>query len=77
MIVFTVRGVGRFPIDMLRYDSCWPTTAVDGSHLEATFDRRRGERKEIELTTISIHGPTIARWKSFMWRVITQDGVKL
>ncbi|KKK78562.1 hypothetical protein LCGC14_2842300, partial [marine sediment metagenome] len=29
MRAYTVRGRLPFPLDMLRYDSCWPDSAVD------------------------------------------------
>ena len=28
---FTVEGTGMFPVDMLRYDNCWPRTEQDDS----------------------------------------------
>ena len=66
-ITFTVVGKGAFPLDMLRYDTCWPGREVDSglvAHDFAGIDQSR---------TVNLKGlkvPTIARWRSFGWEVI-------
>ncbi len=77
---FTVQGKGDFPIDMLRYDQCYPATGVDAAAIEATKDRfadakSRREVREIRLWKISrtMVGPTNDRWASFMWKVIQEN----
>ena len=77
---FTVRGKGDFPIDMLRYDSCYPATGVDAAAIEATKDRfadaeSRRKVREIKLYSISrtMVGPTNDRWASFMWSVVEEN----
>ena len=78
---FTVRGRGAFPIDMLRYDACWPTTAEDAQKITDSFDRSiRPTLKlsegvtvkgyEVTLTTFAAFNPTDERWESFMFRVM-------
>jgi hypothetical protein len=65
-IEFDVFGEGPFPIDMLRYDLCWPASELNATTLAATFTNR-----------VSVHGiklkglkpPTPARWASFGWKV--------
>lgn len=69
---FTVTGTGRFPLDMLRYDSCWPATQTDvhnmSDHGHAVMGRCPST---IALET---HGePTSDRWASFGWEV-AMDG---
>lgn len=65
---FTVEGYGRFPVDMLRYDACWPksegrdSTAMNGDH--------DSERRRVVLVTAREHSPTPGRWESFGWRYI-------
>jgi hypothetical protein len=59
---FVVEGVGSFPLDMLRYDSCWPADQETMSYLEA-----RGKRR---LMMRSHSSPTPERWASFGWRVM-------
>lgn len=62
MVDFEVRGSGQFPIDMLRYDECWPANdmavvAMD----EGTY------RRTVRLRTwrwLNVHP---SRWDSFNW----------
>lgn len=61
-IEFTVEGSGPFPIDMLRYDLCWPAKEAHSYHLLITDDRR------IVLKGLKL--PTTRRWESFGWRVV-------
>jgi len=62
---FIVVGGGPFPIDMLRYDSCWPLTQADANVLTWASS----ERRHISMQTVSPGGPTEARWESFGWKV--------
>ncbi len=65
----TVEGRGRFPLDMLRYDSCWPYTSVDSARMDPDIR----EKRKIVLLTDAEHAPTHRRWDSFTWRVIEED----
>jgi hypothetical protein len=68
-------GQGDFPLDMLRYDQCWPTSTDDafnllnddhqcaGQHLYQSPNRLRSIRLQ------SYGEPTIERWSSFGWSV--------
>lgn len=67
---FTVRGRVPFPIDMLRYDACWPVTAADAQAIEDSINRVSRTGYDVTLTTNSKYGPTKARWNSFMWNVL-------
>lgn len=62
---FKVKGVGRFPLDMLRYDSCWPASEEDAGRIGDTFDGVG--KKVIELA--GINKPATDRWNSFLWDV--------
>lgn len=62
----TVRGNGDFPVDMLRYDECWPSTTADAVKLGDTT------RRTVEL--LSDRNPTRDRWDSFCWTLV---GVRL
>jgi hypothetical protein len=67
MYRFTVVGGTSFPIDMLRYDDCWPASERDAGLIERMI---RHEHKGIE--EVALRGlchPTEARWESFMWQV--------
>lgn len=63
---FTVYGKGQFPLDMLRYDSCWPRFELEARVL--------AEPKGKEIHTVHLckhvesHGEvTPERWASFGW----------
>lgn len=59
-ITFTVTGSGAFPLDMLRYDRCWPKHEAQTSRLLPQHDRR-------EVVMEGLRAPTVARWASFGW----------
>lgn len=63
---FEVTGNGIFPIDMLRYDSAWPSTGEDAANISGSG------RRTIRLRTIADQ-VTSARWDSFNWQVTRRD----
>lgn len=66
---FTVEGKGTFPIDMLRYDSCWP--ASEGRDVpEISLSAIQGRQHQHRVTLIGLREPTVGRWESFGWRVV-------
>lgn len=75
---FTVRGRGEFPIDMLRYDRCWPRTGEDVLRIEPSYTSR-GDLSTREVTLYKytqLKRGSVAeagRWRSFGWEVITED----
>lgn len=80
-IRFTVSGRGEFPMDMLRYDECYPVGPDDVAAIRATFDMSddapRGPYEVRLLHRGEGQGypkPTVARWNSFCWGVIDIDG---
>lgn len=65
---FAVKGSGEFPVDMLRYDACYPASQDDSVKLS-----RRLERRTVCLERrIANRGPvpTVDRWSSFGWCVL-------
>lgn len=75
LTTFVVRGNAwsQFPFDMLRYDQCWPTTSADASAMKGISvhgDAGDGTRC-VQLATYGINKPTVQRWDSFGWTVIT------
>lgn len=66
---FVVEGVGYFPLDMLRYDGCWPGTSEDVDAISYIED---GMKRRVQLTTIGHKDwkPTLGRWQSFGWEVL-------
>ena len=69
LVTFTVKGTGRFPLDMLRYASCWPATSDDVAALTSTTPIA---------ITLRLHSRTktpdavlwAGRWASFGWQII-------
>jgi hypothetical protein len=64
-----------FPIDMLRYDSCWPMRQEDVANITHSLDVRTRSDQGTTMTLVSYSDtkhsakPTEARWLSFGWRV--------
>lgn len=83
--IFQVSGQQRFPIDMLRYECCYPARGEDASAIEATFAdlpscglvRDRVIHLAKYHDTKAVHIET-ARWGSFGWVVLGKEApVKL
>lgn len=66
VITFVVSGRGRFPVDMLRYDECWP---IDGASADALVADDQDARREVKLRSHRRASPTLDRWASFGWHV--------
>jgi hypothetical protein len=80
---FAVSGAGNFPLDMLRYDACWPASESDALRIQGHFDRYMGsadERNSERRITVTLRRhvehpsrhPTTGRWESFGWRVLAE-----
>ena len=70
VFTFTVVGRGKFPMDMLRYDECYPRTGADAENI-APVDRPVA--REVVLNTVQDRKhwqPTVGRWQSFGWSVV-------
>lgn len=69
-VSFTVvEGRGEFPIDMLRYEQCWPALESQAG-LFATGDLKT---RWLVLAKRSGSQWNAARWESFGWRVVKYD----
>ena len=62
---FTVSGRDTFPVDMLRYDACWPDTS------ESAIQLLSEDTRAVMLVCWrpKLWVPTIGRWQSFGWHV--------
>ena len=72
-IIYTVQGKGRFPIDMLRHDQCYP---MDGESAEALLTPEKAEDYRT-MRQVRLAGPrcTVGRWNSFGWGIVPEaDG---
>lgn len=73
---FRIRFAGSFPIDMLRYDGCYPETEQDSAVIEQSMKPIGDSAGLVHLVAIKDHRdwkPTADRWISFMARVENQD----
>lgn len=68
---FTVTGRGRFPMDMLRYDHCFPDSSEDAAKITRCLEAPDAEEVSIKLISYFGHPnkPTVQRWRSFSWNV--------
>jgi hypothetical protein len=77
---FTVQGVQSFPLDMLRYDGCYPATpeGVEAIAASLSNDSRYedGHRKIYKVKLLSNLPPTEGRWASFSWYVIETETIR-
>jgi hypothetical protein len=73
---FFVMGKGSFPVDMLRYDQCFPASQDAAVSLDSEIPGNRSielRRYVSDKTTV----PTTGRWASFGWTVSNVSTVKL
>lgn len=70
---FTVEGRADsgFPLDMLRFDQCWPRTQDSADKVFGQFASNRAgwERHIVSIMLSGICEPSVERWASFGWRV--------
>jgi len=73
-----VTGRTPFPVDMLRYDQAWPAREADSitisqlNHMHSRETLPEGsEAPCVRLNTVKV--PTLDRWASFGWRVISSN----
>lgn len=75
LVEFRVRGVGPFPLDMLRYDECFPRSSEDAASIGIEHPFSLSVPREIELCKYADSKTgrliTTARWNSFGWQVIS------
>ncbi len=65
-----VKGMGEFPYDMLRYDSCFPDSSDDAAKLNGRYDEVR--TITLRRRSASIIPATAGRWESFCWKVVEE-----
>lgn len=71
---FAVEGKNSFPLDMLRYDSCWPNRESEIGRMGATMMPARFRSSGDEPVVVHLQGlqePTEGRWRSFGWEVVS------
>ncbi len=71
---FEVEGSFSFPVDMLRYDACFPADEQQSARILDTFHAPR-ERIKVRLARYAradMASITPERWESFGWRVVAR-----
>ena len=71
--IFIVEGYFPFPIDMLRYDECHPTTSEGVQAIVESFNTDVLPHKTYIVELRGPCYPTEDRWASFLWRVVLVD----
>ena len=74
-----VVGSGYFPVDMLRYDHCWPADTESAMEVvNRDRDDLKGSRK-VRVLCLDRKGwkPTVDRWRSFGWDVKEHTSFKV
>ncbi len=69
---FTVWGTTPFPIDMLRYDCCWPATTADSMAIERSIAHRDSQTSVVRLMSRVQRRhwhPATDRWRSLGWQM--------
>lgn len=73
---FVVVGKGSFPVDMLRYDKCWPASEfMSGLIVNTSHQTNHPDSHRIELRGLKT--PTVGRWSSFGWRVVAIENERV
>jgi hypothetical protein len=73
---YEVCGKGLFPVDMLRYDACWPSSSDDALALLLCPVPCQPELPRT-ISLIAIQPPTKERWESFGWRLLGEATPRL
>lgn len=68
--LFTVIGDGEFPLDMLRYDGCYPQHETDTTKMSESGLREVTLHKTLNWAHPKVWSPTVGRWNSFGWAVL-------
>lgn len=69
----TVKGEGYFPLDMLRYDKCYPAGEEDSAAIAGTGER---EINVVHVSELRFSVFTPARWRSFGWEIVNVETEK-
>lgn len=65
-----VQGKGIFPIDMLRYDACFPDSEADSITIMAAETGAVAGSQRVTLRKVGNQPWTPERWLSFGWSIV-------
>lgn len=72
-------GTLRFPLDMLRYDGCYPDDQASVAQMYRSLDGETSEPLRVRIVQISPESKAIwtpARWASFGWTLAQGQTLK-
>jgi hypothetical protein len=73
----TFAGRSSFPVDMLRYDNCYPVSELDSNTIASSLRARGfgndGHEFQVTVETTSRFEFTLARWESFGWKPVNLE----
>jgi len=79
--ILTVQGDNEFPVDMLRYSSCFPDSEASSRAIEESCNPMIGDKtRTVELRRRSVN-PTLpaneeARWNAYHWTVLSERSMR-
>lgn len=91
IVTFEVEGGTQFPLDMLRYDCCWPASSDDVANIHGSLMREfrvpatppePPKHRKVKLITVGSNKTdaarrvTAGRWASFGWTARVLDCVR-
>jgi len=70
-----IRPSASFPIDMLRYDSCYPAREQDSNAIDRHYNHTSKESVRLKRGPYKLKNDATrlnkSRWESFGWRIIS------
>ena len=71
-VKFTVEGTFPFPVDMLRYDRCYPADSESAINITYSNNHESGGLQVTLIARVESKQwkPTEGRWQSFGWKVV-------
>jgi len=63
----------QFPMDMLRYDRCYPLTERDAREIERSTELTESRREIVIMLQSNDRSPTADRWDSRGWKVTRSE----
>jgi len=70
-VTVTVPPHGQFPIDMLRYDECWPASGEDAAQVTRSLVRHVGDNVgavSIRVVKRDLYKDPLIAWTGDRWR---------
>jgi len=74
----TIQTESAFPVDMLRYDACYPSTERDSTVIQNSITDHDGVTVTVERIDTEAGGRwTLGRWRSFCCEIVKTSNERL